>query len=76
MLKIEHLKLNLPYAYQHEAKNIADLVARQLVEVDHTVFKDMPLLKVPRIHINPGTSSNEIAKQIVCSIKHSVGGAE
>jgi hypothetical protein len=74
MLKIEQLNLNLPIAYQVDARNIAQGVIEQLSQFDHSKVQDRPSISVSPLYIRDDTDSHEVAILIADHIYKTLGG--
>ena len=73
ILRIDHLRINLPAGYENQAKEISRRIAELLVGCDSKLLRSVPTLRVPPITIRANSNSGEIARAIVNGIQSALG---
>ncbi len=76
MLTIDRLRLHLPSEYQDRAHLIAHMVANELAAVPVENDRKIDRVSIPPITVAPGTTDQQIARQITTAVQTQLNGEE
>ena len=73
MLKIEHMRMQLPQGFEHRAATIARLVGEAMGAIQFPENRTLDRLTIGPVGVSPQTTDQEIAKRIADRILATLG---